>query len=141
MPWLLILLIIAAILLVAFVVFLTAMSYVERQEMRWLAQNGTHIQARIRELHSLVPAPQLTTPKATAEPLTSTTPASRHIIIAEWTDPSTEATYTFHSRPLNQLSEEYREGQLIAVFIDPAHPTRYALESDLQNYQQKHKYH
>ncbi|GHO45254.1 hypothetical protein [Ktedonospora formicarum] len=139
MPWLLILLIIFSVAVVAFILFLVSMAYIERQEMHWLALNGTPIQARIRELHLLASASQPVPSTNETEEHHPQTTSVRHIVIAEWTDPETEEAYTFRSRPLKQLPEEYREGYLINVLIDTEHPARYALADDLRTYQDRHK--
>lgn len=156
MPWLFILIIVVVLLIVIAILVLSGLSYIERQEMYWLSQNGTLVQARIHALYPLQPAtPQRVQneteeelsgapePPGAPETLASDAPPAssiRQIIVAEWIDPLTEKTYIFRSHPLDQPPTPYQEDDFVSVRIDPVRPQRYTFEVELNTYLQKHSF-
>lgn len=156
MPWLFILIIVVVLLIFIAILVLSGLSYIERQEMYWLSQNGTLVQARIHALYPLQPAAPQRAQNTPEEELnggpepsdapdtlasdTPPTPIVRQIIVAEWTDPLTEKTYIFRSHPLEQAPTPYQEDDFIPVCIDPLRPQRYTFEVELNTYLQKHSF-
>lgn len=156
MPWLFILIIVVVLLIVIAILALSGLSYIERQEMYWLSQNGTLVQARIHTLYPLQPAASQRAQNEAEEELSGApespdapetlasnappAPIMRQIIVAEWTDPLTEKTYVFRSHPLDQPPAPYQENDFVSVRIDPVRPQRYTFEVELNTYLQKHSF-
>lgn len=156
MSWLFILIIVVILLIIIVILVLSGLSYIERQEMYWLSQNGAFVQARIHALYPLQSTAPQRTPNGTGEELSDTsetpdapealasdTPSAssiRQIVVAEWTDPLTEKTYVFRSHPLDQPSTPYQENDFVSVCIDPTRPHRYTFEAELNTFLQKHPF-
>ena len=52
----------------------------------------------------------------------STNYRTEYVVVAQWTDPVKQQTYTFHSVPLTEVPKKLKVGSLILVRIDPADP-------------------
>jgi hypothetical protein len=95
---------IVVIVVVGIVLFSRTMS-----KSHWLKQHGTRVIARVTDV---IFAAGSSNPK---------------MITAQWTDPRSERTYTFHS--LVPTTFRVKVGETVDVLVDPVNPERYSVVS------------
>jgi len=95
---------IVLIVVVGIVLFSSTMS-----KSHWLKQHGTRVIARVTDV---IFAAGSSNPK---------------MITAQWTDPGSERTYTFHS--LVPTTFRMKVGETVDVLVDPDNPERYSVVS------------
>ncbi|WP_435015957.1 DUF3592 domain-containing protein [Tundrisphaera sp. TA3] len=79
----------------------------DREELDGLAQFGTRVEAKVREVRS--------------------EPDDTYRIIAQWHDAGQDRVHVFESRPLGYDPAEF-VGETIGAFIDPNDPSRYLVD-------------
>ena len=93
-------------------------------DINWLVANGTRIYANIKNIER----------HQRSRTVNSGTSMSRsewytvYRVVAQWTDPASGITHTFHSDDLSTYPRHLSSQNSIAILIDPNNPKRYYMK-------------
>lgn len=96
-------------------------------DVNWLKKNGTRITATVTEIKKRTGSRQVSYSTGTGTQYRTET-YTYYVIIAQWVNPYTQSTHTFHSNNLSFYPRKYAQGSAISVLIDPQNPGRYLVE-------------